>query len=325
MLAPKVFTNFKKFDKDGEHKIDSIDIEKDNLIIKGNNLLAMSSLLERYRGKVKCIYIDPPYNTGSDSFGYNDKFNHASWLVFMKNRLEMAKEFLRNDGVIFVQCDDNEQAYLKVLCDDLFERQNYLNTISVKTKNIAGASGGGEDKRLKKNVEYVLIYPKDYNNFKWVKNAYDYTEISELVKEYRKNNVSWKYTSVLYDFGQKEYLTSTVDGDGNEIKIYNRKNPIYKSISQIMKEEKISEKEAYEKYINMIFTTAMPQSSIRPRVLRQLQKIGFNDYDLITIEYVPKTGKNKGIMYEQFYKGEKLRLFAWLKDVVVKRDGEFLK
>ncbi|QQH20529.1 site-specific DNA-methyltransferase [Mycoplasmopsis bovis] len=103
--------------------------ENDNLIIKGNNLIALASLLKRYEGKVKCIYIDPPYNTGNDSFNYNDKFNHSSWLVFMKNRLELAKRLLRDDGVIFVQCDDNEQAYLKVLMDEIFEKNNHYGML----------------------------------------------------------------------------------------------------------------------------------------------------------------------------------------------------
>lgn len=99
---------------------------KQNLLIKGNNLVALHSLAERLAGKVKLIYIDPPYNTGNDGFSYFDRFNHASWLTFMKNRLEAARELLRDDGVIFVQCDDNEQAYLKVLMDEIFERENFI-------------------------------------------------------------------------------------------------------------------------------------------------------------------------------------------------------
>jgi hypothetical protein len=106
---------------------------QENLIIKGNNLLALHSIKKEFAGKVKLIYIDPPYNTGSDSFKYNDNFNHSTWLVFMKNRLEVAKELLRDDGVIFVQCDDNEQAYLKVLMDEVFKNY-FLNTIIVKAK-----------------------------------------------------------------------------------------------------------------------------------------------------------------------------------------------
>ena len=107
-----------------------------NLLIKGNNLLALYSLRERLAGKVKLIYIDPPYNTESDSFTYNDSFNHSSWLTFMKNRLEVARDLLKEEGVIFVQCDDNEQAYLKVLMDEIFGRSNFLNQISVKMKQI---------------------------------------------------------------------------------------------------------------------------------------------------------------------------------------------
>ena len=98
-----------------------------NLLIKGNNLLALHSLKEQLAGKVKLIYIDPPYNTGNDGFKYNDNFNHSSWLVFMKNRLEVARELLSDDGVIFVSIDDNEQAYLKVLMDEIFSRENFVS------------------------------------------------------------------------------------------------------------------------------------------------------------------------------------------------------
>nr|WP_307919863.1 site-specific DNA-methyltransferase [Mycoplasmopsis bovis] len=128
MLSPKVLGSAKKYSKNGIEEINQFS-ENDNLIIKGNNLIALASLLKRYEGKVKCIYIDPPYNTGNDSFNYNDKFNHSSWLVFMKNRLELAKRLLRDDGVIFVQCDDNEQAYLKVLMDEIFEKNNHYGYI----------------------------------------------------------------------------------------------------------------------------------------------------------------------------------------------------
>ena len=301
------------------------DINTENMIIHGDNLLALKALEHDFSGKIKCIYIDPPYNTGSAFEHYDDNLEHSTWLSLMKPRLDILKKLLRDNGIIFIQIDDNEQAYLKVLCDEIFGRNNYLNTISVKMKNIAGASGGGEDRRLKKNVEYILVYTKNYDSFKWINNAYDYTELSQLVENYRINDISWKYTSVIYDAGEKVYIDSTVDGDGNEIKIYQRENPVFKSISQIMKEEGIDEKTAYYKYIDKIYTTAMPQSSIRPRVLEKLQSLNHSNFDLISIEYTPKTGKNKGQLYEQFYKGDKLRLFAWLKDVVVKKGDSYYK
>ncbi|GAA7460620.1 hypothetical protein ID1052_11570 [Helicobacter pylori] len=116
LLSPKVLC---RFEMHGEGDLQNALKDKStNYLIKGNNLIALHSLKKKFAKQVKCIYIDPPYNTGNDSFNYNDNFNHSSWLVFMKNRLEAAREFLSDDGVIFVQCDDNEQAYLKVLMDE---------------------------------------------------------------------------------------------------------------------------------------------------------------------------------------------------------------
>lgn len=164
MLDPKVFTNAKRYTKDGVEEGITFN-EDDNLIIKGNNLIALASLLKRYEGQVKCIYIDPPYNTGSDSFNYNDNFNHSSWLTFMKNRLELAKKLLRNDGVIFVQCDDNEQAYLKVLMDDIFENC-FLNCIAVKMSEATGVKMSHSNLRFPKLKEYLLFYAMpDFSGF----------------------------------------------------------------------------------------------------------------------------------------------------------------
>ena len=158
MLSPKVFTNAKRYTKNGVEENVTLK-EDDNLIIKGNNLIVLASLLEKYEGKVKCIYIDPPYNTGSDSFNYNDSFNHSTWLTFMKNRLELAKKLLTDDGSIFVQCDDNEQAYLKVLMDDIFKRENFVATAPRKTG--AGAAANSADYVLRKPYDFIMIYGKD--------------------------------------------------------------------------------------------------------------------------------------------------------------------
>ena len=170
LLDPKVFTNFKRIDKDGEHSLDEFKKDekgdiKDNLIIKGNNLLALHSLKKRFAGKVKLIYIDPPYNTGNDEFKYNDSFNHSSWLVFMKNRLQTAKALLNDEGVIFVQCDDNEQAYLRVLMDEIFARENFVNCIAVKMAESTGVKMSHTQKKLSKIKEYLLVYKKNKISF----------------------------------------------------------------------------------------------------------------------------------------------------------------
>ncbi len=118
----------KKYDENGVHEVDGFS-EDDNLIMKGNNLLALHTLKERYAGKVKMIYIDPPYNTGGDSFLYNDQFNHSTWLTFIKNRLEIAHDLLSDDGCIWINIDDDESHYLKVLCDSIFGRENFISNI----------------------------------------------------------------------------------------------------------------------------------------------------------------------------------------------------
>ncbi|CVD85304.1 site-specific DNA-methyltransferase [Serratia marcescens] len=135
LFSPKVFSGVKKYDANGVHTPLSNFIKKENFIIKGNNLIALHSIKEKYAGEIKVIYIDPPYNTETDSFKYNDRFSRSSWLTFMKNRLDIARELLMDDGVIFVHCDDNEQAYLKVLMDDIFGEENFIGTIPRKTRN----------------------------------------------------------------------------------------------------------------------------------------------------------------------------------------------
>lgn len=325
LFDKKILSNAKRYDIDGEKDTDYFDVEKDNLIIKGNNLLALHTIRDKFAGKVKLIYIDPPYNTGADSFAYNDKFNHSSWLTFMKNRLEIAKNLLTDDGYIFVQTDDSEQAYLKVLMDSIFGRNQYVNTISVLFKNIAGASGGGEDKRLKKNIEYITIYSKNRELSRPFNSVYEYKKISTLVQKMREEGVSWKYTSILVNAGKDKYVGSTVDGAGNEIKLYKQENPIIKSVGTLMREQNLTEEQAYDKYGKFAFQTAMPQSSIRPRVMEKWQELGLGENELMSIRYVPRTGKNKGTEYQQFYKGNSFRLFAWLKDVSEEIDGTLYK
>ncbi len=157
LLKKKALCNFEMH---GEGDLESALKDKNtNYLIKGNNLIALHSLKKKFAKQVKCIYIDPPYNTGNDSFNYNDNFNHSSWLVFMKNRLEVAREFLSDDGVIFVQCDDNEQAYLKVLMDEIFLRENFVSCITHIVKPEGRMYG-----QVAKTHEYILVYAKNINN-----------------------------------------------------------------------------------------------------------------------------------------------------------------
>jgi adenine-specific DNA-methyltransferase len=142
LLAPKVLTDFKKFNKDGDHKVSNISLD-DNLIIKGNNLLSLHSLKETYGGKIDLIYIDPPYNpeSKSNTFCYNNKFNHSTWLTFIKNRLEIAKFLLNKDGALIVAIDENEQAHLGVLLKEMFtEHEVHCITIVHNPRGVQGTN-----------------------------------------------------------------------------------------------------------------------------------------------------------------------------------------
>lgn len=160
LTAPKVLTNWKKFDQNGETQPAKFTIA-DNMIIKGNNLLALHSLKEMYAGQVKLIYIDPPFNTGNDSFKYNDSFNHSSWLTFIKNRIEVAKDLLKTDGILCVHCDSNEQAYLKVLLDEIFDKQNFISDIAVRSSTPSGIKTAHKEKTIIKQRDSILVYAKN--------------------------------------------------------------------------------------------------------------------------------------------------------------------
>lgn len=158
LLNPKVLTNAKRYTVDGVQSITNIS-ENDNLIIKGNNLLAISSLLKAYEGKIKLIYIDPPYDTGSDSFGYNDRFNRSSWLAFMKNRFEIAKQLLSDDGAIYVQLDYHQVHYAKVLMDEVFGEDNFQREIIWRIGWLSGYKT--KDNNWIRNHDTILFYSKN--------------------------------------------------------------------------------------------------------------------------------------------------------------------
>ena len=176
LFDPKALTGWKRYTVDGEREVtelrrDESGAIRENLVIKGNNLLTLHTLKQHFRGNVKLIYIDPPYNTGNDSFGYNDHFNHSSWLTFMKNRLEVAKELLRDDGSIWINIDDDEAHYLKVLCDDIFGRENFVRNVLWQKRtspDMRAVIGDGHD--------HVLVFSKQKEQFKQTANKLSKTD-----------------------------------------------------------------------------------------------------------------------------------------------------
>ncbi|MCQ2734055.1 site-specific DNA-methyltransferase [Helicobacter pylori] len=159
LLSPKVLCRFEMHGQ-GDLK-NALKDKNTNYLIKGNNLIALHSLKKKFAKQVKCIYIDPPYNTGNDSFNYNDNFNHSSWLVFMKNRLEVAREFLSDDGSIYINLDYNEVHYCKVLMDEIFKRENFRSEIIWRMGFLSGYKTAA--KKYIRNHDTILFYSKSDN------------------------------------------------------------------------------------------------------------------------------------------------------------------
>ena len=285
----------------------------ENLYIEGDNLEVLKLLRQNYYGAIKMIYIDPPYNTGND-FIYNDSFvmsqeesdiaegvadelgqqyiingksqnrYHANWLSMMYSRLYVAKDLLSENGMIFISIDDNEEHNLKAICDEIFGLDNYINAIALKTKASAGASGGGEDKRLKKNTEFILIYAKNKQLLE-MEQPVKYIRISDFIEEHKKSGIGFYYTRILEDFGSKRLICEIED-----MKIYEHSDYVFSTVSQKMKEENLSLDEVYEKYFDRIFMVTNAQTSL----LAKVNNVTPSEQMLVSYEYIPKTGKDKG-------------------------------
>ena len=162
LLDDKVLTNFKRYDKDGEHEVTKLN-ENDNLIIKGNNLVVLHCLKKRFAGKIKLIYIDVPYyfkkNIG-DAFKYNSNFKLSTWLLFLKNRLDVAKDLLDEDGTIWIHTGEDGMHYLKVLCDSIFGQDRFIGTLPRKIRD------GKSDVpfNFSQDFDWILVYTKASEN-----------------------------------------------------------------------------------------------------------------------------------------------------------------
>ena len=167
LFDAKAFSKFSRHTADGKQPVGEIKRHADgtiaeNLIIKGNNLIALHSLAKQFKGKVKLIYIDVPFNTENDSFVYNDKFTHSTWLTFMKNRLEIAKKLLSDDGIICVHTDNTEAAYVQVLLDEIFIRNNFLNHITITTNAASGFKATGQT--IFSTSNHIFVYARNRVN-----------------------------------------------------------------------------------------------------------------------------------------------------------------
>ena len=332
-------------------KEESVDWDTtENLYIEGDNLEVLKLLQESYLGAIKVIYIDPPYNTGSDAFIYPDNFMmddeeyddgiglydelgnklfkenprsnprfHSLWASMMYSRLSMCRNLLDDEGAIFIHIDECELFNLKQLADEVFGASNFCNVISVKTK-VAGVSGSYMGKSLQNNTEYILFYAKDSSKLLIDTMPKKRQELMDFIQSYADEGKSWKYTSVLKSTGTREYVKTITAGNGDEIRIYTHRDFKIQSINQIATQEFGGDvKKAYYTYIDKVFRTTNAQTSIRTRVMEESKDI---PSELISIDYVPTKGKNAGQVTTIYYKDAIRNMVAYLKEVVsVEHDG----
>ena len=326
--------------------------ETENVFIEGDNLEVLKLLQKSYFGKVKMIYIDPPYNTGKE-FIYPDKYEenidtylaytgqtdekgrkfstntdaggryHSNWLNMIYLRLYLAKNLLQTDGYICVSIGEDEVGNLRSVLDDIFGEENFINCISVLSKVAAGASGGGEDKRLKKNIEYILVYCRDSSEFHSVSHVHSKLDLMDVINQMKEDRKSWKYTSIITGLGERSYFGSTQDGDGNEIKIFKRTGFTRTTINAVIKSEGLTEEQAYKNNFEGIFSDTNAQTSIRTRVIDAVGSL--NADEILDVEYVPRSGKDKGQLVSHQYISNTVRRVIWLRDVAELENTKIFK
>ena len=243
LKAPKLLTNIKRITASGEQQVERFNRRDDgttelgrkstgritdNLLIKGNNFCALHSLKAEFENRVKLIYIDPPYNTTgpTNSFLYNNNFNHSTWLTFMKNRLEVSKKLLRDDGFIAIAIDHYELFYLGVLADEIFGRENRLGIVSV----YINPKGRQHESFFSASTEYMLVYTKNRSVAKFNKVTIDdektatFNLIDEDDKKYRLDNFARERNSTLRENKPEFYYPIYVSNDLTDITLTKKEN-----------------------------------------------------------------------------------------------------
>lgn len=328
---------------------ESVDFNNtENLYIEGDNLDVLKLLRENYLGRVKMIYIDPPYNTGND-FIYEDDFSqtvesflsnsgqideqgnrlvqntdsngrfHTDWLNMLYPRLKVSKDLLSDDGVIFVHIDDNEVENLGKLLSEVFGDMNFINLITVKTK-IGGVSGSSEGKSLKDVTEFIWAYAKNKGNL-LMNPVYNYSPLYKYIQDYVNNGKSWKYTSVITRLDGKQLIKRD---EKTGMAFYGYSALETQSIAAFAKKMSISEEQVYERYADRIFRTTNAQSSVRQTVIKET--LGY-DFPMYGCEYIPIKGKNEGTIIEILYKAgsdsSQKNMVMFLSDVVERIGGSY--
>lgn len=284
------------------------DLETENMLIHGDNLLALKALESKYAGKVKCIYIDPPYNTGSAFEHYDDNLEHSIWLDLMYKRLIYLHKLLSDDGVLWISIDNTEGHYLKVLCDEIFGRNNFVADITYEKSSVSGLGQGGT---FFNTGEKLLVYVKENAVFNEV-----------FASEPLSLKTMKRYKSYIISTGEKKLVREfNAASNGLPVKVYKHSNYEIGKISLAKPDER--KKEILQQYVenfDTVFRTYVIQkeNEFQNELLAMMEK-----NSLYSVEYTPNRGKNKDKYTTLYYSNAEL--CAWLKDTAFLENGVIVK
>lgn len=273
------------------------DSASENMLIHGDNLLALKALEQEYSGKVKCIYIDPPYNTGNAFEHYDDNLEHSIWLNLMYERIKILHKLLSKEGSLWISIDNSEGHYLKALCDEIFMRNNFIVDITYEKSSVSGLGQGGT---FFNTGEKILVYKKENISFNEV-----------LATTILEPKTMKRYNKILTNIGNKELVDEfNSASNGLPVKIYKHSNYEVQTISlaNFAKREKEIREEFYINFGNMFRTYVIQQENeFQNNLMQQMTK-----NSLYSVEYTPNRGKNKDELTTLYYYNAEL--CAWLKD-----------
>ncbi len=282
----------------------------ENMLVKGDNLLALKALLQDFRNKIKLVYIDPPFNTGQAFDHYDDGLEHSIWLTMMRDRLTLLHKLLKKDGTIWIHLDDTEVHYCRMILDEVFGRKNFLAQIAYERSGSAGIGQGG--KFLVNTHEYVLVFAKDIASI----------DLAQALSRYPlEKKVMQRYRYILKNKGSKKLIGEFASkSNGEMVKIYKHSDYDIESISLRSfadREEEI--REQYKNNFENIFRTTNPQkeNSFQHELISRMDK------NLYSVDYIPSRGRYKGQEVTNYYLNKEL--FAWLKDSASKTEEGIVK
>lgn len=284
------------------------DSNTENMLIHGDNLLALKALEQEYAGQVKCVYIDPPFNTGQAFKDYDDNLEHSTWLNLMNARLKVLYNLLDINGMLWVHLDDIEVHYCKVLLDEIFSRHNFVAHITYERSAVAGLGQGGY---LVNTTEHILLYKKGLLPNK---TNYSYEELGF--------NIMKRYNRYVSEFGERKLLKEFVaKSNGEKVKIYEHSDFLIETIP--LRDSKNREAEirtAFAEHLDSLFrgNRVQKENEFQNDIISELEKD-----KLYSVDYIPRRGKNEGVPTTLYYYN--CELLSWLKDTTSLSDGNMTK